>query len=196
MKKLKKMTFANIDKMLEANQIQALPELQSIVGGGSGTSSDPFTMDEFEEMSFAHTWAGGFVSGMGYVTPDVFCFGSPTYPGEVTQTDYTLGEYAQQLKEGTWEYIVTEMVSTALSKFPLVDGAKSVYGILENEYKSMVVDFITELSAQGYCGDQLFTMVRTRISEYLYKYTAYDTTSGDALYSQKQYLGFNTKYDK
>lgn len=67
MKKLKKMTFANIDKMLEANQIQALPELQSIVGGGSGTSSDPFTMGEFEEMSFANTWAGGYVTGIGYI---------------------------------------------------------------------------------------------------------------------------------
>ena len=36
-------------------------EQRSFVGGGTGTSTDPYTMEEFERMLISGTWEGGYV---------------------------------------------------------------------------------------------------------------------------------------
>lgn len=194
MKKLKKMTFANIDKMLEANQIQALPELQSIVGGGSGTSSDPFSWNEFMEMSFAGNWAGGYVDGMGYIAYDLFSFGNQAYPGQVSQTTYTLTEYAKQLEGNSLEYLIRNGAAFSPdSAGKILSIVNFVQGFYELQDKNMAAKFLQDLIARGYSGDQLFYMVRTTTGIFEEKYTVYDGISGDSICSHSQYMGVNTK---
>lgn len=45
-------------------------------GAAKGTSSNPYTKEEFESMLEAGTWKGGCVEGMGYVIPRVDIMGS------------------------------------------------------------------------------------------------------------------------
>ena len=45
------------------------------VGGGSGTSTDPYTPQEFDYMINDGQWHGGWVYGMGWVTPEVTVYG-------------------------------------------------------------------------------------------------------------------------
>ena len=45
-------------------------------GAAKGTSSNPYTKEEFESMLEAGTWRGGCVEGMGYVIPRVDIMGS------------------------------------------------------------------------------------------------------------------------
>lgn len=41
-----------------------------------GSAENPYTQEEYEEMCDAGTWNGGYVSGMGYVLPEVVVTGS------------------------------------------------------------------------------------------------------------------------
>lgn len=192
MKKLKKMTFANIDKMLEANQIQALSELHSIIGGGSGTSSDPFSWNEFMEMSFAGNWAGGYVTDCGYVAQDVFSFGYQSRPGKVNQTTYTLQEYAEYFKKSGDQYLGDAIIDNAPFVGIIFGIYHSIKGYFDQQDQNMYVTFMQELLNQGYSGDQLFYMVETKINAFKKQYTAYDIY-GNPLSTHTQYWGVNTK---
>lgn len=47
---------------------------KTFVGGGSGSSTDPYTQEEFDSMMYSGHWNGGFVYGMGWVTPQVYIY--------------------------------------------------------------------------------------------------------------------------
>ena len=49
---------------------------KTFVGGGSGSSTDPYTQEEFDSMMYSGHWNGGFVYGMGWVTPQVYIYSS------------------------------------------------------------------------------------------------------------------------
>lgn len=50
------------------NGVQSMPK--------KGSADNPYTQKEYEEMCDAGTWNGGYVSGMGYVLPEVVVTGS------------------------------------------------------------------------------------------------------------------------
>lgn len=45
-------------------------------GAAKGTSSNPYTQAEFEEMVNNGTWSGGYVEGLGYCLPEIDVIGS------------------------------------------------------------------------------------------------------------------------
>ena len=73
---MRKLTKKNLDEL--AGMMPRISEIEkmSIVGGGSGTKEDPYTIDEFDSMCDNDNWKGGFVVGQGYVAGQVTVVGS------------------------------------------------------------------------------------------------------------------------
>ncbi|MDR0602737.1 MAG: hypothetical protein LBG80_00360 [Bacteroidales bacterium] len=77
---LKRLT---IDEMAEIMPIIEKSEQERMLGGGDGSSGNPYTWDEYEYLADNDNWYGGYVEGSGYtgaqVTiqgngPNGFCF--------------------------------------------------------------------------------------------------------------------------
>ena len=68
---MRKLTKKNLDELAEMMPRISEIEKMSIVGGGSGTKEDPYTIDEFDSMCDNDNWKGGFVVGQGYVAGQV-----------------------------------------------------------------------------------------------------------------------------
>lgn len=49
--------------------------------GAKGSSSNPYSQDEFYELLDSGNWEGGYVTGMGYVTPEAVVGGSDSASG-------------------------------------------------------------------------------------------------------------------
>ena len=47
---------------------------KTFVGGGSGSSTDPYTQEELDSMMYSGHWNGGWVYGMGWITPQVYIY--------------------------------------------------------------------------------------------------------------------------
>lgn len=60
-------------------------QVQSNNNGTKGTINNPYSQEEFNSMVSAGNWQGGYVEGMGYVTPTVDIFG--TSDSETSDSD-------------------------------------------------------------------------------------------------------------
>lgn len=85
---MKKLTRKNLDELAKTLPVIEKKNQTAFVGGGSGTSADPYTQGEFDNMCSQGTWRGGFVSGWGYVSSEVICTPNVNYPG---MNDYIAG---------------------------------------------------------------------------------------------------------
>ena len=73
---MKKLTRKNLDELAKVMPVLSETEQRMFVGGGSGTASDPYTMEEFESMLISGTWEGGFVQDYGAVLQGIVVDGS------------------------------------------------------------------------------------------------------------------------
>lgn len=73
---MKKVCRLNLFELKEKGNLIDKASQTHFVGGGSGTSGDPFTEEEFNYLSSYGCWQGGWVEGMGWVTPDVYIYSS------------------------------------------------------------------------------------------------------------------------
>lgn len=85
---MKKLTRKNLDELAKTLPVIEKKNQTVFVGGGSGTSADPYSQGEFDNMCNEGTWRGGFVSGWGYVSSEVICTPSGNYP---SMNDYVAG---------------------------------------------------------------------------------------------------------
>ena len=61
---MRKLTKASLSELAESKEIISFLEQKSYVGGGSGTTTDPYTQNEFETIVGNGNWTGGYVLGL------------------------------------------------------------------------------------------------------------------------------------
>ena len=71
---MKKVGRFSLFELQDASSVIDKASQKTFIGGGSGSSSDPYTQDEFDSMMYSGHWNGGFVYGMGWVTPQVYIY--------------------------------------------------------------------------------------------------------------------------
>ncbi|MDR0891810.1 MAG: hypothetical protein LBN24_04270 [Mediterranea sp.] len=68
---MKKITKSSLDELAKIMPVVSHEEECHILGGGTGGSDDPYTVEEYERMLASGTWNGGFVSDWGYSAAEV-----------------------------------------------------------------------------------------------------------------------------
>jgi hypothetical protein len=81
---MKKITKSSLDELAKIMPVLSYEEEFHILGGGTGTREDPYTVEEYERMVASGTWHGGFVGDWGYTTAEVTVTGN-----QRTVTGYT-----------------------------------------------------------------------------------------------------------
>ena len=96
---MRKLTKKNLSEL--AGMMPRISEIEkmSIVGGGSGTKEDPYTIAEFDSMCDKDTWKGGWVEGQGFVAEQVTVVASgSSESGESSGSD--LGDWGDLFPGG------------------------------------------------------------------------------------------------
>lgn len=73
---MRKLTKQSLDELAKTLPIIEKEVQKTYIGGGTGTSSDPYTIAEFDSMCSNGTWVGGYVEGWGYTFQGVTVTGS------------------------------------------------------------------------------------------------------------------------
>ena len=71
---MKKVGRFSLFELQDASSVIDKASQKTFIGGGSGSSSDPYTQDEFDSMMYSGHWNGGWVYGMGWITPQVYIY--------------------------------------------------------------------------------------------------------------------------
>mgnify|MGYP000931790933 CR=1 FL=1 len=71
---MKKVGLSSLFELQDASSVIDKASQKTFIGGGSGSSSDPYTQDEFDSMMYSGHWNGGWVYGMGWITPQVYIY--------------------------------------------------------------------------------------------------------------------------
>ena len=66
---MKKLTRKSLNELAKTMPVIEESLQMSYVGGGNGTSANPYTQAEFDNMLSNDNWNGGYVEGMGYAIP-------------------------------------------------------------------------------------------------------------------------------
>ena len=94
---MKKLTKKNLSELAKTMPVIEESLQMSYVGGGNGTSANPYTKVEFDSMLSNDNWNGGYVEGMGYVAPNTYIYGNSVYWGSESQDYYTFPDYVTSL---------------------------------------------------------------------------------------------------
>lgn len=174
------MTKKSLEELAKSLPVIEKSIQMGFIGGGNGTSSDPYTLAEFDSMSDSGNWNGGFVMGLNgegvlsYVSNDTFNYGSSSYPGHVSQDVITFPDYVTSLNNNIWD-------SLAGATIDKLDGGISNY--LKGQFEDMVRNIQSELLQKGYNGASTFTIVKTFQSDDT-KYSVYDANTGELITSR------------
>lgn len=84
---MKKLTRKNLEELAKQMPIIDKKSQKYYIGGGDGSRENPYTIQEFEDMSARGVWQGGHVSGYGYTYPDVIFTASFTGGEDVNRYD-------------------------------------------------------------------------------------------------------------
>lgn len=74
--KKRKLTKKNLAELAKKMPVLSEDLQRSFVGGGDGSQSNPFTIQEYDSMVASGTWQGGYVEGWGYTFEDLNCTAS------------------------------------------------------------------------------------------------------------------------
>lgn len=77
---MKKLTRKSLNELAKTMPVIEESLQMSYVGGGNGTSANPYTQAEFDNMLSNDNWNGGYVEGMGYVATNTYIYGSSDQP--------------------------------------------------------------------------------------------------------------------
>lgn len=94
---MKKLTRKSLNELAKTMPVIEESLQMSYVGGGNGTSANPYTQAEFDNMLSNDNWNGGYVEGMGYVATNTYIYGSSVYSGSVSQMYYTFPDYVTSI---------------------------------------------------------------------------------------------------
>ena len=179
MKKLKKLSIGLLDELAKNQQKLCELEMKSIVGGGSGTEDDPYTITEMESLMDSFQWRGGYVEYMGYVAPSSFTYES--YYGNCQQYNYTVGEFSDSLIESGWEQVAGEPISYI-----------SYLGYIMTEFQNCKNKMLTDIINSGQ-GNKPINWVVSRNSnshtDLSYTWNVYDAETGKLITSYNINMG-------
>lgn len=136
----------------------------SYVGGGNGTSANPYTKVEFDSMLSNDNWNGGYVEGMGYVAPNTYIYGNSVYWGSVSQDYYTFPDYVTSLSSDG----LNQMAESLAGAIP---GVGSYTAYLSQELGDMSREIQSELLKKDIMvllHSQLFVRIWEVLLNFLY----------------------------
>ena len=117
---MRKLTKASLSELAESKEIISFLEQKSYVGGGSGTTTDPYTQNEFETIVGNGNWAGGYVLGLEEKNGELsYTGGTDLTPGYIESYNgktqipqingngtslhpYTEKQFDDMYEKGTW----------------------------------------------------------------------------------------------
>ena len=68
---MKKLTIKSLNELAKTMPVIEESLQMSYVGGGNGTSANPYTQEEYESMVSSGIWNGGYVENWGYTFPEM-----------------------------------------------------------------------------------------------------------------------------
>lgn len=134
---MKKLSRKNLDELAKVMPVLSETEQRMFVGGGSGTASDPYTMEEFERMLASGTWEGGYVlygnsSEPVYTSPDVIINGdaSNVFPSTVIESYDKMykGGYQIGYDAAMSETLLDDILAIVMSGFSFAGAGGSGFG--------------------------------------------------------------------
>lgn len=135
-----------------------------MLGGGNGTSANPYTKVEFDSMLSNDNWNGGYVEGMGYVAPNTYIYGNSVYWGSVSQDYYTFPDYVTSLSSDG----LNQMAESLAGAIP---GVGSYTAYLSQELGDMSREIQSELLKKDIMvllHSQLFVRIWEVLLNFLY----------------------------
>nr|WP_320057661.1 hypothetical protein [uncultured Bacteroides sp.] len=173
---MRKLTKKSLCKLAKTMPVIEEKALMKFIGGGSGTSADPYTQAELDRMINNGTWDGGFVNNYGYVANDVFIYGNSAYPGGTDQTYYSFPDYITSLSNNGYEQILNQVIGA----IPLLGGVASY---TSSQYENMTRDIQRELLSNGYNASSIFILATTDQRDSTL-FSVYDAGSGRLITSR------------
>lgn len=174
------MTKKSLEELAKSLPVIEKSIQMGFIGGGNGTSADPYTLAEFDSMSDSGNWNGGFVMGLNgegvlsYVSSDTFNYGSSSYPGHTSQDVLTFPNYVTSLN-------ISALDSFAGWAVGLVDLGITAH--MKEKYGDMTRNIQAELLEKGYDGSSSFTIVKTVQNDDT-KFSVYDANTGKLITSR------------
>lgn len=111
----KRLTVQMLEKLHREQGLLSKEMQRHYVGGGNGSLSDPYTMDEYYTMLNSGTWTGGYIQSIdgiryGYPETRVYSGGYTDssgifVPGTATSTECTLASFIRSLESSGLEQI-------------------------------------------------------------------------------------------
>lgn len=151
---MKKLTRKSLDELAKTMPVIEESLQMSYVGGGNGTSANPYTQAEFDNMLSNDNWNGGYVEGMGYVATNTYIYGSSVYSGSVSQMYYTFPDYVTSISSTGWDRFLSEAVGLT----PL----GSLVSHVSQDITNMELSILRELLEKGYNASSSFDFVTVR----------------------------------
>lgn len=175
---MKKLTRQSLDELAKMLPVIEKNHQLGYVGGGNGTSADPYTMVEYESMLSGGNWNGGYVEGMGYANSgnDIYIYGNSEHPGQTSQEYSSFPDYITSLSNTGLD----KWAEITLGSFPVIG---SVAAYASQEYGNMTRDIQFELMNKGYGSSSSFNLVTTKMGDSC-SLSVYDAASGEFITSR------------
>lgn len=172
---MKKLTRQSLDEMAKTLPVIEKKSQTGYVGGGNGTSAEPYTYDEYDNLLSYGSWNGGYVEGIGYVNADAYVYGSSSYPNGVSQEYLSFPDYLSSLSSTGLDRLLNELLGVT----PL--------GILTSHATQDLINATTsiqkELLERGYDASSSFNFVRTDMGNGT-KISVFDANTGQFIISK------------
>ncbi len=132
---MKKLTKQSLDELAKVMPVLSEEVQISLIGGGDGSMSNPYTVQEFDQMSDSGTWTGGYVSGLGYIgTTSVTVVATFTGQRQGLDDIYSLYHNAKEnyVVGGTtgtlniWKEIIGYMTSSGINEVWINSGGSYI----------------------------------------------------------------------
>lgn len=156
-------------------------EVQSIyIGGGDGSKTNPYSMDEYYTMLDSGTWNGGYLQdseGISYGMPEMRFYDGGYYGGAAPYTEYTMTSFILSMGDSGWD----QAAGYIFGKIPVLGDYASY---MQQEINDIRVRLAAEASSQGYSGDDKVDFVMSREGPYTNKMSLVDSQSGKVIGSE------------
>ena len=180
---MKKISFGLLDELAKDQEKISELEMKSLVGGGCGSPTDPYSVEELDALLDSNQWTGGYVEYLGYVAPSVFIYGG--YYGDLYANYHgSVSDFTQTLIESGLD----QLAGTLISMIPYLGVGLDYYA---QEIKDCKTQMLSEIIASGQGNNSIdFVASPGTYSSSTTQYmvmSAYDSLTGTLLTSYKIY---------
>ncbi|BAR49077.1 hypothetical protein TFKS16_1509 [Tannerella forsythia KS16] len=176
---MKKLTRKSLDELAKTLPVIEEASQMHYVGGGDGTSANPYTQYEYNTMLNSNSWNGGYVEGIGYVANDVYIHGNSTYPGQTSQV------YYMNLSDFIRNQSISEADIWANTGLSIIPGLSQMIDQFGTRLENMMRELQATLLDQGYTNSEAFTVVKTDLSgQNAIRFSIYNANNGSFITSR------------